>query len=97
MFGLAMFYFSDICFSLKVYTRESDAVISESFTLKFRYYKDNVISNALREELSEKLSALKKQVCAFYQTIRMYALKLLRDETSSVLQVKMYVKIFVSK
>jgi stress-induced morphogen len=74
-----MFYFSDICFSSKVYTRESDAVISEPFNLKFRYYKDNVISNALREELSKKLSALKQQVCAFNQTIQMYALKLLRE------------------
>ncbi|XP_045805970.1 endoribonuclease Dicer homolog 2-like isoform X2 [Trifolium pratense] len=48
----------------KVYTCISDAVLSQfipTSTPKFRYYKDNIISYALFEELAQKLLALKQK------------------------------------
>jgi hypothetical protein len=72
LFGLAMFYISDFFFELKVYTCISDAVLSQfipTSTPKFRYYKDNIVSYALFEELAKKLYALKQQVCTFKQII----------------------------
>jgi hypothetical protein len=59
-------------FQLKVYTCISDAVLSQfipTSTPKFRYYKDNIVSYALFEELAKKLYSLKKQVCTFKQII----------------------------